>query len=362
MNNLLHKIITTGNNRCYRITNTDGKSWLLPAKNMRVALGLYQPSGRNGKLLKALFPWLHRPPLVRKVIKAETVLCSLHEELHTLLCRLFGVKDIEFAIFEGTPCVHQKITMQVSSGRCILGYCKASDNNEIMSLFKEETAMLARLAQRGVTDIPQALHCGTLSNGVHIFVQSTIKTTKSRIVHNWGTLQEYFIATLHEKTKQTLPFEQSDYYRAITSLQKHLDWLPICTDRVVVSTAIARIMAKYRDKMVEFAAFHGDFTPWNMFVEGGRLFVFDFEYAADTYPPGMDKIHFALQTAIFEKKLQKEEIATELIRDFDKERIIMYLLDIIARFTLRENGPVNSDTRLFEIWGCLLRLLSCPLI
>lgn len=355
---LLYKIITTGNRCCYRITNTDGKSWLLPAKNMRVALNLYQPSGRNGKLLKALFPWLHRLPFVRKAIKAKSIRCALRKELNERLCNIFGVKDIEFAIFEGTPCVHQKITMQLSCGKRILGYCKASDNNDIRLLFEKETAMLQQLARKGVTGIPKALFCGTLSNGVHIFVQSTAKTTNSQIAHEWSILQENFLAQLYKKTKQQLLFEESDYNHSIIALQEHLDWLPANIDRMVVATAIAGVMAKYRGKTVEFSAYHGDFTPWNMFVEKERLFVFDFEYAALAYPPMFDKIHFALQTAIFEKKLQKEEIVTELPRDFDKERIVMYLLDIIARFTLRENGPVNGDTRLFDIWGYLLKEIS----
>lgn len=181
MSSLLHKIISTGSgNRCYRITNADGKSWLLPARNMRVALNLYQPSGRNGKLLKALFPWLHRLPIVRKAIKAETISCTLQQELKELLLGIFNYADLEFAIFEGTPCVHQKITIQLSCGNKILGYCKASDNEEILQLFEKEAATLTQLAQKGVTNIPQALHCGTLSNGVHIFVQSTAKPQNRR--------------------------------------------------------------------------------------------------------------------------------------------------------------------------------------
>lgn len=356
---LLHKIISKGSgNHYYRITNADGKSWLLPARNMRVALNLYQPSGRNGKLLKALFPWLHHIPFVRKAIKAETICCTLCEELKELLQRVFECKEIEFAIFEGTPCVHQKITIQLSCGKKILGYCKASDNRDILALFERETAILSQLAERCVTDIPQPLYCGTMSNGVHIFIQSTAKTTKSQTTHTWGVLQERFLAALHEKTKQLLPFEDSDYYRTMTALQEHIDWLPANIDRVVVTAAIARIMAEYSGKMVEFSACHGDFTPWNMFVERGKLFVFDFEYAALTYPAGIDKIHFHLQTAIFEKHLASNEILEQINRGEwgDKDTIRLYLLDIIARFTIREKGDVSGNVaHSFGIWCHLLK-------
>ena len=32
----------------YRLMNGDGKVWLMPARNMRVAMNLYQPSGIKG--------------------------------------------------------------------------------------------------------------------------------------------------------------------------------------------------------------------------------------------------------------------------------------------------------------------------
>jgi len=41
---------------------------------------------------------------------------------------------------------------------------------------------------------------------------------------------------------------------------------------------------------------HGDFTPWNTFVQGGRLYVFDWEYARDDWPVGFDLTHFLLST------------------------------------------------------------------
>ncbi len=359
MNLLLNKIITFDRGaRFYRFGNADGKRWVVPARNMRVALNLYQPSGRNGKLVKALFPWLHSLLPVRRVIKAETFQCSLQKELNGKLCNIFGVEEADFAIFEGTPSVHQKATMQLSCGKHILGYCKVSDNKEILALFEKETATLQQFAAMGVKGIPQALYCGTLSNGAHIFVQSTVKSTRSKVVHQWGALQDKFIAALHEKTKQTIPFEESDYYKSLTALQEHLHWLPASIDKEVVTTAMAGVMAKYSGKMVEFSACHGDFTPWNMFVEGGELFAFDFEYASLTYPPGIDRCHFELQTAIFEKNMTAEEIAS-LADITGKEPLVEYLLDIMSRFAVREKGDIKGDVaRSFDIWHKLLIKLS----
>lgn len=363
MNAIINNILDfTGGNRFYRFGNADGKFWIVPARGMRTALNLYQPSGRKGKMVKRLLPCLHRLPPVRKAIKAETLHCRLNSELHNLLCKVFDVQEIEFAIFEGTPSVHQKITIQASTGKKILGYCKLSENNEIKVLFEKESDILTRLAECGVKNIPQALHCGTLKSGMHIFVQSTEKRASSKVIHEWGALQEEFLAQLHEKTKAVLLFEESNYYTTLSTLEQHLEWLPQEIDHQAVGNAINAIKEKYCGKKVVFCACHCDFTPWNMFANGNELFVFDFEYAAMSYPAGLDRYHFFTQTAVFEKHWGMDEISAYMESDagrwIDKELYAMYLLDIISRFTMREGGKVSGEAaKPFALWGKLLEKL-----
>lgn len=352
----------TDGNKFYRFGNADGKYWIMPARGMRTALNLYQPSGIKGKMVKSLLPLLHWIPSVRKVIKAQTMHCHLNSELHSLLRKVFGVQDIEFAIFEGTPSVHQKITMQLSCNDRILGYCKLSNSNDIKELFEKEYRTLDRLCKSGVTGVPKALHCGILSNGMHVFVQSTEKRASSRVIHKWSALQEMFMAQLHEKTKAVLLFEESNYYTTLSALEKHLDWLPQNIDNFIVTKAIGGIKAKYSGKKVNFCVCHCDFTPWNMFANGKELFVFDFEYAVMSYPPGLDRYHFFTQTAVFEKHWGCDEIIAYIGSDsgrwIDRQLYAMYLLDIISRFTMREGGRVSGEAaKPFALWGKVLEKL-----
>ena len=351
-----------GGERFYRFGNSDGKYWIVPAQDMRTAMNLYQPSGIKGKLVKALLPCLHWLAPVRKAIKAQSVNCRLNRELHGLLCKVFGVQDIEFAVFEGTPSVHKKITMQLSQGNRILGYCKLSESCDIKALFEKEASILEWLAGKGVTSIPKALHCGTLKNGTHVFVQSTEKTASSKVIHAWGTLQEEFLTQLQEKTKAVLPFEESDYCATLTTLEEHIDWLPQNIGHDIVSKAIAIIKDKHYGKEVEFCASHGDFTPWNMFANGKKLFVFDFEYAAMTYPAGLDRYHFFTQTAVFEKHWGADEIIAYIGSNdgswIDRQLYAMYLLDVISRFTMREGKEVSGNAATpFALWGKVLEKL-----
>ena len=355
----------TGGKRFYRFGNADGKYWIVPAHGMRTALNLYQPSGIKGKLVKALLPYLHWIAPVRKAIKAETFNCRLNNELHALLCKVLDVNEIEFSIFEGTPSVHQKITMQLNVGSKISGYCKLSDSNDIKELFEKESEVLNRLHKNGVAGIPKALYCGTLGCGMHIFVQSTEKQASSKVIHEWSALQEEFLAQLHEKTKETVLFEESGYYTTLAALEEHLEWLPQNIDSRIVAKAINTVKERLCGTMVEYGACHGDFTPWNMFANGKELFVFDFEYAAMSYPTGLDRYHFFTQTAVFEKHWGADEIIAYIDSTagkwIEKEFYTMYLLDVISRFTMREGGKVvGCAAAPFALWDKVLEKTTSP--
>ncbi len=362
---LLHRVlrIDEGNAFC-RFANADGKVWVMPVQNMRTAMNLYQPSGVKGKLLKRWFPALSWSRIVRRAIHAERVNCVLRTDLRELLAQVLGVDDFEFSVFGGTPCVHQKITIQLSRGEQILGYCKLSDHADIIKLFHRETDVLSLLAQRGLNDcVPQALYCGELNDGVGVFVQSTIKTNHSWVEHEWTVLQEDFLARLQQATQQRLPFEESDYFRTLMDLQEHLDWLPEQVDRMLIVQAIKEVLSVYAGQEVEFSAYHADFTPWNMFVEDGRLFVFDFEYAQMTYPAGLDCYHFFLQTAHFERHWSATEVLDYMQSSagawVDKELLKLYLLDVISRFTMREGGRVEGDVaHSMDLWITILDRIS----
>lgn len=363
INNLLSSLlIEENNNTLYSFSNADGKRWIMPAKRMKTGMNLYQPSGIKGKLLKKLFPYLHRIGLVRKRLHAEVIHCRLRDDMYNLLCQSFGVERLEFSIFGGTPSVHQKITIQLNIGNRILGYCKVSDSEEVLPLFEHESYILETLHAKGIADIPQCLFCGTLYDGIGVFVQTTAKTNRSRVVHDWMPLQNQFLINLYEKTRQKLLFQNTDYYQTLIALKEHIDWLPEGVDGHMVMTAIGNVLSEYSGSEVEFSAYHADFTPWNMFVEDNRLFVFDFEYARLTYPPMLDRYHFFLQTANFERHWTVEEIVTYIQSKegewVDNRMFVFYLLSVMSQFAIREQGNVTGDVaKSFSIWSNLLKYL-----
>ena len=370
----------------YKIENSDGKCWLMPVRNVRMGLALYQPSGWKGRLLKRWFPYVHWMRMVRRLLKIEVVEHVLDEELKMVIASAFGVEKFGYSVFEGTPSVHRKTTIQVWRGERILGYVKLTESEEVGRLFEREASFLKEIivnSQQSTVNSQQILtpsatlvplrqgdniegqqllgqvpmvemvRCGAL----FVLLQTTRKTLKSKVVHEWGALQENFLKRLYDAAAKEMVWEESDLAKSLELLKTHLDWLPDWVDRIKILEQIDDVVGKYRGTMVDYSAYHGDFTPWNMFVEKGELFVFDWEYVGKSYPKGLDRYHFWMQTAIFEKHWGVEEleeyIGSAEGKWIDRDMLKLYLLDVMSRYVMREGGKVK-ELGLFGVWGELL--------
>ncbi|MGM9842445.1 MAG: hypothetical protein ACI31D_09635 [Candidatus Limisoma sp.] len=341
----------------YELANADGKRWLVPRCGLGLALCLYQPSGFRGKLLKRFYPLLHLSA-VRRRLGVAVRQCRLDDDFAKLVCKSFGNAPTSFAAFFGTPCVHQKTTIQLCCSDRISGYAKTTKSDEVAQLFAREQRILARLAEQGVTGIPQITFVGRI-RGEHVMLQTTTKTRRSQTRHRWDALHQAFVDSLRSKTRTTMPYEQSDFAADVDFLKANHDELPDWAQESA-SNAVADVERRYSGRQTEFMAYHADFTPWNMFVERGRLFVFDWEYARTTYPCGLDRYHFELQTAYFERHATADEafMAIESASWFTSASCIDYLVGIVSLYLRREGNAIKSNPML-RYWVELLRKNLC---
>lgn len=367
--NLVSLLLNQKGSDFFMLKNVEGKWWLMPRRNIITAIQLYQPSTIKGKILKSYFPFLSRYKIVRKLSGIKTFKLELNKLLLIKLKYLFNCEGIEFSVFGGTPSSHQKITMQIYKGSKILGYCKFSDKKELKNIFKQEEEILNFLQKKGVDQIPSCLFSGNFHNNIDFFVQTTQKTNSSIQPNKWLTYHEEFLNQLHNKTKQNILFENSDFYNSLRLLKINLGILKKQHNDLILSS-VNFLENYYKMKEVNFSVCHGDFTPWNMIIESKKLFVFDFEYAKKTFPPFLDRYHFYTQVCIHENKWNAEEIQhnylnkSEVIFKHSKKSdflFISYLLSIISLYLEREK---HNFYKLHEttIWIELLSLLSKKLI
>lgn len=345
----------------YKISNADGKQWIMPSKNMSIGMQLYQPSAWKGKLLKDWFPLVSKFDglgLVKKALHITACDCPVSDSLNSKLCQLFGKEVLEYSVFNGTPCAHQKATIQIYSGNDILGYCKITDKAELIEIFKKEQSFLQWMSEKKVEGVPQCLCCEEVGQGRWIFVQTTTKSKNSKLRHELGDKELNFLADMTNKTSVILAFDETDQYSWMKSLSCQLNAFSD-SDAQTVGKAIEKINNYYATLTQSvFSAYHSDFTPWNMFEEKGKIFVFDWEYAGRTYMPYLDLIHHLVQTSVFEGKLEAEGIfdvlfhqKAELLNKYfedSKMAVLIYLIDIIAKYTSRDADQETDDTRMLK--------------
>lgn len=401
LDSILHETQNEKNNRYLTITNSDGKAWVLTDNNLSTAMNIYQPSSVKGKLLKKFLPLLNSIPIIATIFERKLGITEkfyeISPQLMKLLKSVFNVDELELSFFLGTPSVHQKTTMQVFSGNRILGYCKITNRNEIKKVFKHEEEVLTYFNKVGIENIPKCLYCGSINvtteektvaiDDMWLFIQSTIKTKKSKVKHNIIKEHYEFLLKLAELTKIDISYLESDYNSMVEGLKVNVDYLinygevDLIESKRIIMESINIVEKELRKSGQRFSGYHSDFTPWNMFFEpsakdsnDGGLFVFDFEYAKFSYPPLLDIFHYFTQICIFEKQMGPEEIYQKFLDDFKvtksligdnvsgwknvddyKKSYMYYLLDVIALYLDRDQGQFNRDVkRNLSIWIKLL--------
>lgn len=356
-----------GRNTFFIITNSVKQTCVIPKKNMKMGLNLFQPCTNQGKLVKFLFPYFHYFKFVRTKLRIVKIKINIKDELKNLFQNIFHCENLDFAFFLGSPVVHQKITIQISHKGQFLGYCKLTNQQFINCIFEQEQRVLDELHRLNFNDVPQCLYCAPFNNDIFLFIQSTTKTIQSELPYKYENLIWNFLDLFHTKTLLNLPFVSSDYNRMLIELESLLQLYQIKESNLILAT-IGTVKSFFLENEVIFSAYHGDFTPWNCFIENNKLFAFDLEYFQRSYPPYLDYFHYCTQIAFYDKKWQAEQIYKYYLQHIDiiKKHIDnpvlyyqAYILHIIYFYLSRDEGKLNSIIEnSYRIWIELLLLLN----
>lgn len=346
-----------------KVGNKDGKIWILPTADLSMAFNLYQPSAVKGRILKRWLPILYPIPFIsnvlEKLLNIEPCCYEIKEELASSIEKAFTeeISSLSLALFLGTPSVHRKMTIQISKQKTILGYCKYTEDEQIKEIFMREKFILDKLNNAGVDGVPRCLFCGEIADNCWAFIQSTKKTRNSVITHTLSEKHVSFLRDLYEKTKIECQYSNTEYHRLIKKFSSQLmkDEFFSIQEKEKYISAVGKTDGYYSGQY-EFCAFQADFTPWNMFEENEKLFVFDWEYAKLLFPPFLDLFHFFTQSEIFEYQKDADEIICDFKREFskplyfglfrDKEiAYLSYLVYIVGFYLERDKGNFSKDTK-----------------
>lgn len=332
------------------IENKDKKQWYINKFYMAKAFEIYQPTSKNGKLVKLLLPVFKNLKIIHRLLGIQQKRITLISPIYNTIQNYFKESDVHFSIFGGTPSVHQKVIVQIYNKDKILAYCKISESTEVGELFDKECEILEYLQKCKIDNVPKLIFRKNVDQ-YQLFCQSSVKNKNYIVNTRFEEVHYNFLIDMYEKSKSRLEFEDSAYRKMLDDLNNNIGRFEK-KDQLILNNAVKIIRNLYEKKVIEVSMFHGDFTPWNMICELGQLKVFDFEYAQKFYPPLLDAYHFCLQTELFVNKnfnpvkvyenIKKRLIEYKFPYKFEIG-MIMYLLHIICFYTVRSKKENKEE-------------------
>ncbi|MBK6006667.1 hypothetical protein JJB11_11245 [Ramlibacter ginsenosidimutans] len=329
---------------------SNARWWLIPLESGRVAesgLALFQPLLPSARKMKAAATLLSRLGLQGLWARKRVYVQDFPD-----FSRFFGATSLSFAFFTGTDSPHRKVAIQVMdrSGR-VLGFAKVTRDPKVAALLRYEAQMLREVAGLDLREgfVPHVLFSGEMG-GSEVLLTDTLKTRATRTTIDLGPQHRAFLQEIASRTRAApvSSWELADVLEArVGTLLNRVptDW------QTRFSKAIETLRSEECPPLSRCFA-QGDFTPWNTFLAGGRLYVFDWEYADRVQLAGSDVVHFvmnqprvkalppAAKLAAAEQVLAEEW--TGIVRSCHRSVLISYVLGQVLLQVERAVGTLTG--------------------
>jgi hypothetical protein len=205
---------------------------------------------------------------------------------------MFGRGDLHMAVILGVPRLNRKPVLQVlASDGTVVGYVKAAWNDLTAGLVRNETHVLSHLVARAPKSfVPPAFVAAGRWGALELIAASALPNAArpdqaqvfdppmpviAEIAGLWG--------------RSTARLAGSGYWAGVRKRQAAQ------AGSALLDRAVDWVERQIGNTEIDFGAWHGDFTPWNMARLDEATYVWDWERAGPA-PAGLDLLHFLFQT------------------------------------------------------------------
>lgn len=289
---------------CFFFLNRDGSlRWLWPdTLKAPEFLRFYHTGSLVSKLFVFCIQVLYRLGFPRLAAHGRCKL-YLHKE------ELFYFKSA-WALFTGTAGPNRKILWWRASAQGAGSIYKIAASGRAYELIAHEAASLKKIEQEkpvyGLVS-PKCLHAYPGVMQQELFDLSTC--------HPVSSLQDIPAVTLMEWLGNDMRQEERSNLSFTAAIQERLSELKQNRD-IRIPPALLRktdmLWQQMQAGSIKVARAHGDFTPWNMRLNGESLLLFDWEMYREQMPALFDLFHFSYQTAVLVKHQSYKQMRKEL--------------------------------------------------
>lgn len=288
--------------------------------------------------------------------------------LEQLLAEIFEVPDVVIAT--GVPGLrpNRKPVLQVydRDGRSI-GFVKLGWNSYSDGLVATESAALEQWNGQIGPQIrtPKALWSGEW-NGHRVLATLPIpdrarRVSKRTTRQSWRAARQ--IASVHGESRETLI--DSAYWQRLQA-----DLAPSAARSPDVARFLEKLQAVGATDLT-FAAWHGDWVPWNLAELGDELWILDWEHHSTGVPLGYDLVHHEFQAHVLGRRtsaapeaLWRSVSSTPMLDQFGVDgrearlTMLLYLAEIYARAERALAGGSGEAAALSRLLSRTLDWLS----
>jgi len=271
------------------------------------------------------------------------------DSLQTYLSEALGT-DVSLCLHVGGGLrANRKPVAEVLDARGgTIGFAKVGVNDLTRALVRNEAAALRRLGEAGLrhSTVPEVRHAGRWRD-FDVLVQSALPVWQrpAAVTAEAVTAAMGEVARVAGVTRGAL--DDGDYADRLTIRLDEVADDAGAVDRAVRSelrTAGFRALKAYGGIRLDFGAWHGDWSPWNMHPAGTTIYVWDWERFEVGVPVGFDGLHHAFNAALG-RGVAPRRAAEQLVADAPAvlggfgvapaeadATVAAYLVDIAARY------------------------------
>jgi hypothetical protein len=290
----------------------------------------------------------------------DRLLVALREPspLEQALAELFPGEQVRLALASGSapPALNRKITVAVLGGDGQpLAFAKLPGPLPISEAgIRNSARVLKALADRPAIDAPRLLFDGMLA-GTYAEVTSPLA----------GRLPGTRFTPAHEQFLRTLLTGESHLLAETEWVRSMVQRRSLLATWRDLDALLDQVLVRLSTLTLPTTIVHGDFAPWNLRLDRGRLRALDWETGSLEGPPLIDRTHYLLSTGYLLRRWTVAEALARLAAfarsapdGLDEATVLVlqltYLLDYLLR--LLAEGYDDSDARLAWCRSLAVRL------
>jgi hypothetical protein len=218
------------------------------------------------------------------------------DTVETYLANLLH-RDIRISMYLGPPRANRKPVLHVltPAGQAV-AFAKIGVSPLTRQLAHTERDALTQIKKadlRGIT-VPEVLHYGNWQ-GLDVLVLSVLPAWQGRQALSEPRLTEAMVSVASAQGVQSSPLRSSEY---ASRLRERLSSAVESPDQATLLWLVDELNARAGDQVLNYGAWHGDWTPWNMASTTDGILVWDWERFTSGVPLGFDALHHRLQVEV----------------------------------------------------------------